>query len=74
MNNSAAALAQRWRIEDVDRLIVTGWSPAHGLATLILTGNLADRVAPDPAAIAQHLTNGLIALAQVQVTTTRNNQ
>ena len=63
--DSAAELAKRWRIADVDGLVVAGWSMAHGLATLMLTGNLHDRLPPDPAAITEHLTNGLIGLGQV---------
>jgi AcrR family transcriptional regulator len=65
LDDSAAALARRWRIADVDGLVVAGWSMAHGLATLILTGNLGDRLPNDPEAIAAHLANGLVGLGHV---------
>lgn len=65
LDTSAAALAAQWGIEDVAGLVVAGWSLCHGLATLLLTGNLHDRLPPDPADIASQLTNGLIALGQV---------
>jgi AcrR family transcriptional regulator len=65
LTDSAAALARQWRIADVDGLVITGWSLCHGLATLLLTGNLQDRLPPDPEAIARHLANGLIGLGKV---------
>jgi AcrR family transcriptional regulator len=65
LNGSAAALAARWDIDDVGGLVLAGWSMAHGLATLILAGNLDDRLAVDPDRIHAHLERGLIALGSV---------
>ncbi len=64
LDRSAANLASEWGIEDVDGLVVAGWSLCHGLATLLLAGNLRERL-PHTADIASHITNGLIALGYV---------
>jgi AcrR family transcriptional regulator len=68
LDDSAAELAARWGVVDVSDvagLTVAGWSMSHGLATLILAGNLAGRVPPDPAELTTMLTSGLIALGHV---------
>lgn len=65
LDDSAAALAAEWGIDDVAGLTLAGWSLCHGLATLLLTGNLADRVPPDPAALTASLRHGLVALGSV---------
>lgn len=65
LDDSAADLAAQWNIEDVDGLTVTGWSMCHGLATLLLAGNLTDRVPADPAKLTAMLTSGLIGLGHV---------
>jgi AcrR family transcriptional regulator len=65
LDGSAEALAAEWHIDDVAGLVVAGWSLCHGLATLLLTGNLRDRLPPEPAEITHRLTNGLIALGHV---------
>ena len=70
---SAGALARRWRIADTDGLVTAGWSMAHGLATLMLTGNLHDRLPADPETIAEHLRNGLIGLGHVAKQQLRRN-
>ena len=65
LDNSAAELAARWGSDDVAGLTVAGWSMSHGLATLLLAGNLTDRIPPDPAELTAMLTNGLTALGHV---------
>lgn len=65
LNGSAAALAAEWDIDDVDGLVLAGWSLAHGLATLILAGNLEGRLDIGPAEIGARLERGLIALGSV---------
>lgn len=65
LDESAAALARRWHIDDVAGLTTAGWALSHGLATLLLTGNLLHRLPPDPEQIITHLTNGLIGLGKV---------
>jgi AcrR family transcriptional regulator len=65
LDDSAAELAARWDVADLAGLTVAGWSMSHGLATLLLAGNLTDRIPPDPAELTTMLTNGLIALGHV---------
>jgi AcrR family transcriptional regulator len=65
LDASAVALAQEWDLPDPAAIVVTGWSLSHGLATLLLTGNLGDRLPPDPAHITAQLRSGLVALGQV---------
>lgn len=65
LNGSAAALAAEWGIDDVGGLVLAGWSVAHGLATLILAGNLDDGPEIQADQIAAHLERGLIALGRV---------
>ena len=65
LDNSAAALAAEWGIEDVAGLVVAGWAVCHGLATLLLTGNLASRMPPEPEQITRSMMSGLIALGSV---------
>jgi AcrR family transcriptional regulator len=65
LDDSAARLAHEWRIDDVAGLVTAGWSLCHGLATLLLAGNLAGRLPTDTASITAHLRNGLVALGRV---------
>jgi hypothetical protein len=65
LDDSAAALAAEWGIEDVPGLVVAGWSICHGLATLMLTGNLADRLPLEPAEIMSRMMSGIIGLGTV---------
>jgi AcrR family transcriptional regulator len=65
LDDSAAELAEQWDIADVAGLTVAGWSLCHGLATLLLAGNLTDRVPPDPAALSVMIGNGLVGLGRV---------
>ena len=65
LDDSAAELADQWGLADVGGLTVAGWSMSHGLATLLLAGNLTDRVPADPAALTAMLSRGLIELGRV---------
>lgn len=65
LDDSAAELAAHWGVDDVAGLTVAGWSMSHGLATLLLAGNLTDRVPPDPAELTAMLTRGLVGLGHV---------
>ncbi|GAB2980266.1 TetR/AcrR family transcriptional regulator [Nocardioides montaniterrae] len=65
LDGSGAALAERWDVDDAPGLVLTGWSMAHGLATLYLAGNLEDRLGADLTSISQHLSAGIIALGKV---------
>lgn len=65
LNESAAQLAAEWDIDDVDGLVMTGWSLSHGLATLLLAGNFEGRLPSDIASIAAHLNQGLMGLGMV---------
>jgi AcrR family transcriptional regulator len=65
LDDSASDLAARWGIDDAAGITIAGWSLCHGLATLILAGNLTDRVPPDPAELTAMLTSGLIELGRV---------
>src|SRR3954447_1534653 len=47
LESSAAELAAHWKIGDVAGLVLAGWSMCHGLATLLLAGNLEDRIPTD---------------------------
>jgi AcrR family transcriptional regulator len=65
LDRSGAELAEEWGIADAAGLVLAGWSLAHGLATLLLTGNLADRAPADPAELAAHLRAGRVTLGTV---------
>jgi AcrR family transcriptional regulator len=65
LDGSAAELAAQWNIDDVASLTVTGWSLCHGLATLLLAGDLTDRVPTDPAQLTAMLMRGLASLGRV---------
>ena len=49
---------------DVTGLVVAGWSLSHGFATLLLNGNLTDRLGPSPADIADQIRDGVIRLGR----------
>lgn len=49
---------------DVTGLVLTGWSLAHGFATLALTGNLSGRLGREPTEIADQLRDGAIQLGR----------
>lgn len=61
---SAANLAGLPADADITGLVLAGWSLAHGFATLLLTGNLTDRVGPSPTDIADQLRDGVIRLGR----------
>lgn len=65
LDDSAAALAAEWQVDDSAGLTLAGWSLAHGLATLLLGGNLTDRLPPDPGQVIALLTDGLIELGRI---------
>ncbi|MBO0853541.1 MAG: TetR/AcrR family transcriptional regulator [Nocardia sp.] len=65
LNGSAAALAAEWDLDDAAGLVLAGWSLGHGLATLILAGNLNGRIDIEPDQIAARLEQGVIALGSV---------
>jgi AcrR family transcriptional regulator len=65
LDDSAAELAAEWGITDIEGLTVAGWSMCHGLATLLLAGNLTDRIPPDPSELTAMLASGLISLGHV---------
>lgn len=64
LDDSAAELAHQCGLADIAGLTVAGWSMAHGLANLLLTGNLGDRLPPDPASMAASLMNGVVGLGR----------
>jgi hypothetical protein len=65
LESSAAELAAQWQIDDVAGLVLAGWSMCHGLATLLLAGNLEDRVPTDLAEISAQLGRGISGLGRV---------
>lgn len=53
--------------EEVQGLVLAGWSAAHGFATLALNANLAEHLNADPVSLATQIVRGTItmgALAQ----------
>jgi len=65
LDGSGAALADHWDIDDPRGLVLAGWSLCHGLATLLLAGNLEGRIFGGVDEIAAHLSRGLIGLGRV---------
>jgi len=65
LEGSAAELAEHWDIDDVAGLVLAGWSMCHGLATLLLAGNLDGRISGDIEEVTAHLSRGLIGLGRV---------
>lgn len=65
LEGSAADLAAHWDIDDVPGLVLAGWSLCHGLATLMLAGNLEGRIAPEIGDLSRQLEHGLAALGRV---------
>ena len=61
---SAAKLAGLPADADITGLVLAGWSLAHGFATLWLTGNLTDRLGPDPTDVADQLRDGVVRLGR----------
>lgn len=48
--------------EDLNAVVIAGWSLSHGLASLALAGNLADRLGADPAELAPRITRAVVEL------------
>lgn len=65
MEGSGAALAAEWGLDDPEGVVLAGWSLAHGLASLILAGNLDNRIPTDPEEIRAKLGRGLTGLGYV---------
>lgn len=63
--DSAAAAVPGAPDDAVRGLVIAGWSLAHGLATLWLTGNLEDRLVPDPALLTEQVREGLVRLGEL---------
>jgi AcrR family transcriptional regulator len=51
--------------EDITGMVLAGWSLAHGLATLWLTGNLRDKTSLDPTTLTEQITRGVITLGEL---------
>jgi AcrR family transcriptional regulator len=65
LHGSAAQALAGATDDDVLGLVIAGWSVSHGLATLWLTANLEERVAPAPERLAEQMRNGLIRLGRL---------
>ncbi|MDF0530493.1 TetR/AcrR family transcriptional regulator [Tsukamurella sp. 8F] len=59
---SGAQAAAEAGIDDAYGVVLAGWSLAHGVATLLLTGNLDDRLPTETAEIMEHLGRGMTGL------------
>jgi AcrR family transcriptional regulator len=62
LQGSAAAAIPDASEEEVVGLVIAGWSLSHGLATLWLTANLEERLAPAPERLAEQVRAGLVRL------------
>ncbi|WP_375490276.1 TetR/AcrR family transcriptional regulator [uncultured Jatrophihabitans sp.] len=62
---SARELAHEHGHGDPDALVAAGWSLSHGLATLLLTGNIARYLADSQADLADVVARGLTALGAI---------
>lgn len=51
--------------EDVQGLVLAGWSASHGFATLALTANLTDYLGTDTAALAAQVVRGIITMGEL---------
>jgi AcrR family transcriptional regulator len=51
--------------DDVDGLVLAGWSASHGFATLWLHANLQHRVGDDPARLPALIADGLVELGKL---------
>jgi AcrR family transcriptional regulator len=51
--------------EDVQGLVLAGWSASHGFATLALTANLSEHLDTDPAALAAQVVRGIITMGEL---------
>lgn len=51
--------------EDVQGLVLAGWSAAHGFATLALTANLSEHLGADTDVLATHVVHGIITMGEL---------
>jgi hypothetical protein len=51
--------------EDVQGLVLAGWSACHGFATLALTANLSEHLHADTATLAAQVVRGIITLGEL---------
>jgi AcrR family transcriptional regulator len=51
--------------EDVQALVLAGWSASHGFATLALTANLSEHLHTDTATLAAQVVRGIITLGDL---------
>jgi AcrR family transcriptional regulator len=63
LHGSAARLAAEWDLDDPEGLVLTGWSLCHGLATLLLAGNLDGRIPLTD--MSEHLRRGIVSLGAI---------
>lgn len=70
MSSSARASLQAHRPgvvtdEDVEGLVLAGWSASHGFATLALTANLSEHLAADQATLTAQVLRGIITMGDL---------
>lgn len=51
--------------DDVQGLVLAGWSASHGFATLALTANLSEHLDGDTAALASQVVRGFITMGEL---------
>jgi AcrR family transcriptional regulator len=51
--------------EDVQGLVLAGWSASHGFATLALTANLSEQLDTDTATLAAQVMRGIITMGEL---------
>lgn len=51
--------------EDVEGLVLAGWSASHGFATLALTANLSEHLASDQATLTAQVLRGIITMGDL---------
>ncbi|MFL0177638.1 TetR/AcrR family transcriptional regulator [Mycobacterium sp. SMC-13] len=51
--------------EDVEGLVLAGWSASHGFATLALTANLSEHLAADQATLGAQVLRGIITMGEL---------
>jgi AcrR family transcriptional regulator len=51
--------------QDVDGLVLAGWSASHGFATLALTANLSEHLAADQATLTAQVLRGIITMGDL---------
>lgn len=51
--------------EDIQGLVLAGWSASHGFATLALTANLSEHLAGDTATLSAQVVRGIITMGEL---------